>query len=467
MNTPRLRPFAAALGVALLVSALRAQATEAPPAANAAGRSSTLREAIALALARDPQVQGAEYLLQAVQAQERQVRSRWWPRISVNTTNGRGSDIESGTTVERQTQRADLAVRMNLFNGLADRAQLDAIEIEQAAAELELRRTREDAAERVAVTYADALRLDALIFRSNWRLAEVRRLGDNVKRQTQAGKASTADTQLAEASMLDAQVTHDNLLAERRTAQARLDALVGAPMGALVPVASLIPAGVAPVDAAPPVSVEPLWERTREANAAWRAARERARAAVKRLGIVAPGLLPKIDLEVRHRLYERTSPLPNPYEQRGWSVVVSYDMPLGGETFAQRDEGRFRAQAAQAEADRLGLTLRLDLDASVQRVATATNAAPMLRRQADQLAEVVKASEVQYEAGRRSLQQLIELRNSYYSAEFRFSENAMTFATATLRQLAISGALLPALMPALLPAPLPTMGLVEPTPPVR
>ncbi len=60
------------------------------------------------------------------------------------------------------------------------------------------------------------------------------------------------------------------------------------------------------------------------------ARRQRTRAAVKRLGIVAPGLLPKLDVEVRHRLYERTSPLPNPHEQRGWSVVVSYDMPLGG-----------------------------------------------------------------------------------------------------------------------------------------
>lgn len=451
MRTYRLRPLVAALGAALLVSSHPARAAEPPPAADmamsrdTAGRSSTLQESLALALARDPQVQGAQYLLQAVQAQGRQVRSRWWPRIAASTTNGRSSDIESGTTVERLTQRADLAVRMNLFNGLADRAQLDAIEIEQAAAELELRRTREDAAERVAVAYSDALRLDALIYRSNWRLGEVRRLGDNVKRQTQAGKASVADTQLAEASMLDAQVTHDNLLAERRTAQARLEALAGAPVGALVPVPVLNPALFSPGDRPAPLAVELLWERARDANAAWRSASERARAAVKRLGIVAPGLLPKLDVEVRHRLYERTSPLPNPYEQRGWSVVVSYDIPLGGETFAQRDEGRFRAQAAQTEADRLGLTLRLDLDASVQRVTTATNAAPLLRRQADQLAEVVKASEVQYEAGRRSLQQLIELRNSYYSAEFRYAENAMTFATATLRQLAISGALLPAL----------------------
>ncbi len=450
MNTPRLRPLVAALGVAWLALALPALGADLPPAnaalmLSAAASGSTLQEAIALALARDPQVQGAQYLLQAVGAQERQVRSRWWPRLSASTTNGRSSDIESGNTVERQTQRADLALRMNVFNGLADRAQLDAIEIEQAAAELELRRAREDAAERVAVAYADALRLDALIFRSNWRLAEVRRLGENVKRQTQAGKASTADTQLAEASMLDAQVTHDNLLAERRTAQARLDALVGAPLGSLTPVPWLMPALIAPVGVPAPVSVDALWDRARDTNAAWRAASERARAAVKRLGVVAPGLLPKLDVEVRHRVYERTSPLPNPYEARGWSVVVSYDMPLGGETFAQRDEGRLRAQAAQAEADRLGLTLRLDLDASVQRAATATKAAPMLRRQADQLAEVVKASEVQYEAGRRSLQQLIELRNNYYSAEFRFSENAMTFATATLRQLAISGALLPGL----------------------
>ena len=452
----RLRPLLAALATVLLASLPQAQADTAGADRSTLTRGaesgtngiSTLQDVLARALARDPQVQGAQWLLQASQAQERQVRSRWWPRISATTTNGRGTDIESGTSLERQTQRADLAVRMNLFNGMADRAQLDASEIEQLAAELEIRRAREDAAERVAAAYADGLRLDGLIVRSGWRLAEVRRLGENVKRQTQAGKASMSDTQLADASMLDAQVAHDGLLADRRAAQARLESLAGGPVGALAPVPALVP----PSAPGQPGATDPLWERAREGNAAWRAATERARAAVKRLGVVAPGLLPRLDLEVRHRIYERTSPVPNPYEQRGWSVVVSYDVPLGGETFAQRDEARVRAQAAQSEADRLGLALRLELDASVQRVSNAQNAAAMLRRQADQLAEVVKASEVQYEAGRRSLAQLIELRNSHYSAELRYADNQLTFATGTLRQLTISGDLLPALGVAEAPA---------------
>ena len=80
-------------------------------------------------------------------------------------------------------------------------------------------------------------------------------------------------------------------------------------------------------------------------------------------------------------------------------------------TFAQRDEGRCRAQAAQAEA------------------------------------------------GRRRLQQLIELRDNDYGAEFRFSVNAMTFSPATLRQLATSGARLPTLSPAL--------GMTKPATPVH
>ena len=79
------------------------------------------------------------------------------------------------------------------------------------------------------------------------------------------------------------------------------------------------------------------------------------------------------------------------------------------------------------------------------RIANAERAVGQIEGQIAQYTALVRAGELQFEAGRRSLSQLVQLHDSRFAAEQRRAEQAHRLLGARLRQLALSGALLPAL----------------------
>jgi hypothetical protein len=89
------------------------------------------------------------------------------------------------------------------------------------------------------------------------------------------------------------------------------------------------------------------------------------------------------------------------------SLDQTLQLPLGGEANARRDEARHRAAAAEPEVSRVADCVRADLGTTQQRMIQTVSAAPPYERQIGYLDTVVRAGEVQYEAGRRGLQQLI------------------------------------------------------------
>jgi hypothetical protein len=78
-----------------------------------------------------------------------------------------------------------------------------------------------------------------------------------------------------------------------------------------------------------------------------------------------------------------------------------------------------------------------------------------LERQIEQYNALVRAGELQFEAGRRTVARLIQLRESRFLAEQRRAEQAHRQPSARLRQLSLNGALLTALgLPETPPVPL-------------
>ncbi|MFM9438327.1 outer membrane protein TolC, partial [Janthinobacterium sp. CG_23.3] len=189
---------------------------------------------LARALGRDPQVRAAHAALAGAQARYRQARSRLLPNAGIQASRGRSNDLDGAVDVERRTQQVEASLRWNVYNGGADRAEMAAAGHEVAAAEAELRRAREEGAERLAEAYFDVQRLDRTLLRSAARLIEVAQLVAQVGRQTELGKASELDAQLAQSSQLDAELTQDGLLSDRLTAQIKLAALASEAVGEFI-----------------------------------------------------------------------------------------------------------------------------------------------------------------------------------------------------------------------------------------
>ena len=398
-----------------------------PPPADQA---ESLADLLARVLPREPQVRAALAQRQAADERRVQARSRLGPALYLQVVRGQGTDAEQGRDITRTTDRTEAGLRWNLYNNGNDRAELAAAERDVAAAEQELRRAREDTAERIAETYVELLYVQAQLGPAAERLTAVRRLADQVRQQTEAGKASAADATQAEASLLDADIAYEQLLADHASARAKLAAQVGTEVRKLQPVV---------LAAVPPERLQSGLPGVVEA------AQLRAVAARERVRPPVSLIAPRIDLEVRQRLSDRTTPPATTESKNNWQITARWDFPVLGETMARRNEGLRRAEAAEAEAERVAQSVRADLQALDARIGIAERAVAVLDRQLLQYDQLLRAGELQFDAGRRSLQQLISLRDSRYAIAQRRADQANRLLAARLRQLALTGQLLPAL----------------------
>lgn len=396
-----------------------------------AGEAESLPALLARVLAANPQVQVAQLLLRATEERRLQARSRLGPTVAVTVTRGTAQETEFGRDLERRTDRSEAALRWNLYNYGNDAAELTGATRDVAAAAEDLRRAREEVVERIAEPYVELLRVDNLLPRSAERLAAVSRLSQQVQRQAQLGKASDADAQQAQASLLDAEIAHEQILSDHASARQRLSALIGDQARPVLPVA--LPASAASADLAQP----------RPGVVA--AAIERAQAARSRVRPVLSLLAPRIDLDYRQRLSDRTTPQATTEQRSGWQLTARWELPVGGENQSRRAENERRAEASEAEAERVMQGVRSELVALGPRIANTGRSVAQLERQIAQYDALVRAGELQFEAGRRSLAQLVQLHDSRFSAEQRRIEQVHRLLGAQLRELALSGALLPAL----------------------
>lgn len=302
-----------------------------------AGEAESLPALLARVLAANPQVQVAQLLLRATEERRLQARSRLGPTVAVTVTRGTAQETEFGRDLERRTDRSEAALRWNLYNYGNDAAELTGATRDVVAAAEDLRRAREEVVERIAEPYVELLRVDNLLPRSAERLAAVSRLSQQVQRQAQLGKASDADAQQAQASLLDAEIAHEQILSDHASARQRLSALIGDQARPVLPVA--LPASAASADLAQP----------RPGVVA--AAIERAQAARSRVRPVLSLLAPRIDLDYRQRLSDRTTPQATTEQRSGWQLTARWELPVGGENQSRRAENERRAEASEAEAE--------------------------------------------------------------------------------------------------------------------
>ena len=413
---------AAALAVALLVAAPAGRAEGLPPEG--------LPELLRRVLLRDPQVRSAEAQLQVGQQRLRQAMSRMGPTLGLTHTRGPSVDTEYGISVPRRVESTDGVLRWNLYNAGNDLAEWRATEVDLRASVQERRRALEEAAQRIAEVYLDVLRLQTLVEAAAERLRSVERLAQTARRQNELGRLSDADAQQLELALLDAQMVQQEMLADLASARAKLSVVTGADGPQSLP--PLIPVSLpAPGVVGDPGGVE--------------AARERAVAARMRVRPEESVLAPRIDLEMRKQLANRTLPVNSTEIDQAWLITLRWDFPVGGEAQSRRDEAARRAEAAAAEAERAARDVLAERSTQEPQARQAGEAVAQLQRQLQQYETLLRASDLQFEAGRRSLWQLVQLRESRYGVAQRLAEQTMRQQRARLAQLALGGELLSAL----------------------
>ncbi|PMQ11959.1 hypothetical protein JaAD80_23100 [Janthinobacterium sp. AD80] len=87
---------------------------------------------------------------------------------------------------------------------------------------------------------------------------------------------------------------------------------------------------------------------------------------------------------------------------------------------------------------------RADLASTLPRIANAQRTLALLEEQERKMAFVVRGGAIQYEAGRRNLQQIIQTRDTYFTIQQRRIDQQHRLTLAQMRHYALAGQLLAA-----------------------
>lgn len=393
----------------------------------------TLSQAVHQTLAQHPEIRSGEALLNVTMERLMQAKSNYYPTLGLDGAASDAKDRDAGLPEDRTTRRADVFLRWNLFRGLGDRQGERTAEFEQLAADADLDAAREQVALQVVRTYLDVLRLRRLLTLSDEFIAEQQKLADDVRKRVDAGRAARADLEQMRASLIQAKLQQTQVRGSLRGAEARYRLLVGVAPGALSePVID---------DAAAGLDLDVLTQQALAGNLRVQSALRRAAARGEEVGIASAALYPSFDLELRKRLYSEIVPTPQTETRHSAQISFNYQMPLGGSSFSRKREAVQRKLAAQAAADIELLQARSEIVQGWSTWREARDIAPQLAERVEASDKVVKAYDLQFEAARRSINDLLAVRSERYRARVDLLENRVEQLVSSAEMLSLLGRL--------------------------
>ncbi len=369
-----------------------------------------LPEVLARVLEANPDVRSSAALLRAADAAVWQARSEFLPTVGVQQTHSSSRDRPAGATTygDTRTQRREAFLRWALFNGYSDYYGHRAAEYSQEAAESDLAEARESVALRLTEIYLEVLRLTEQLQLAQAYVEDLRRLIADVELRAEAGRIPPVEVDQAKSQLIGA----ENELSQQRT---QLAAAKNAFRQIL---------GSAPVDLRVPKltetlaneSLDDLLARAEGNSPRLKAARQRVAAKDAEVGAATAGFLPRLSLETRKRLSAAPSTTLLSDQAQSETLQLSLEIPLGGKNFSRRTELVEKKAAAQAEADAKVLQLRTDLGDAHSNLREARYMAPLLKEKALASYKVVSAYRLQFDAGRRTLLDLLNVREALYQS---------------------------------------------------
>ncbi len=394
-----------------------------------------LPEVVDAVLAAHPDVVSASALLEASEALRRQSRSAFFPTVGLSWQRAETDAEQLGQPLDRSSRRSEASLRWNLFSGGSDVYRLSSARHGVAAADADLLAVREALAQRVADAYADMLRLRHINAAGKSLLLETRQLQIKVGARVDAGRISPADRDQIEISVAQAQQQVAELRAALAAAEFRFEQLTGTPPDTLT----------APDFDALDFSPDILRAQADTANPDRRAALRRARARSAEIGVARGSLLPSIDLELRKRLNAHIEPAEVSDTVRSTQLAVTLDVPLGGGSWYRVDEAVARHSAAQADAETLRETIAIEVTRQATDLAERETVQDALHTRLVASRNLIDAYALQFDAGRRSLSDLLDAQQGRFNAVVAHANNGFEQFRLKAGLLALAGQLQAAL----------------------
>ena len=369
-----------------------------------------LPEVVARVLESHPDVRSSSALLRSADAAVWQARSDFLPTVGIQRSIGSSVDRPAGVTTYSltPTQRTESFLRWNLFNGYADYYGHRSSESSRDAAGSDLEESRDTVALRLTELYVEVLRLTEQVRLAKTYVEDLQRLVKDVEARADAGRIPMVEVEQARSQLIGAEGEYSQQRAQFAAARNAYRQVIGAPPDDLQ----------APAlnEALADTPLEQLLARADDSSPRLKAARQRIAARDADVGAATAGFLPTLSLETRRRTSATPSDTTLADQARSNTLQLSMEIPLGGKNYFRRQEQIEKKAAAAADADSKTQQLRTDLGEQHANLREARYMAPLLEEKAVAAHKVVDAYRMQFSAGRRTLLDLLSVRDQLYQS---------------------------------------------------
>ena len=380
-----------------------------------------------------PTVRSSAALLDAAAERVRQAKSNYYPTVGMQAAANEAHDSQLGTRLDRSSRNADAFLRWNLFRGLADYHSVRMATRDREAADEDLADAHERVALQVAAAYLEVLRLRRRLAVAEAYVSQTENLIEDVNKLVAVGKAAPADIEQVSVGHIEAQWEVAQLRGELAGAEQGYRLLTGTPPGELSE-----PGNDATMAS---ISQDDMLDQVLATNPKVRAALARAAARSEEVGVAGGALMPRVDVEFRKRLLSDIKPDPVVESRDSAQVSLNYEIPLGGGAFSQKREAAAHMASALADVDEARLEAQTSSAQLWNVWSEARHIAASLERRAQASDKVVTAYDQQFNAGRRSLQDLIAIRDQHRRTQADVIDNAHAEHLGAMQILALLGRL--------------------------
>jgi outer membrane protein, adhesin transport system len=370
----------------------------------------SLREAIAAAVQNNPQIEEAAANRRAVDEELNQARGLYLPRLDLEASGGYLYNHRPKAGINNDSRwgdQAGLVTRYTLFDGGFRHAEVDKQAARVVGAAVRVRERSELIALETLQTYLDLGRFQSILRLSEENLRIHRDLVGLVEIRFNGGTSTEGEVFLARERLLAAEAIRADVKRTLGAAEARYINLVGRRHASLDPVSS--PKSL-------PGSRDIAIRKARADNPTLQAIDRDVAAARAELKQSEAAFRPNVALEGRGNVGHDLNAIPGANHDASAKVVMSWNLFNGHIDQARRREKAERLAEVESRLDRL----RRDIDEAVMRswsdIKTNDERKDVLSRQIAAGSKLNSAYRQEFEAGRRSMLDLLEAQNVHFNA---------------------------------------------------
>lgn len=379
----------------------------------------TLPEVIRQAVNTQPKVLSQRYDVIASKYQLRQSYLKYLPTIDVAA--GRGPEVSQNSSTQASDGGSERLIRQE-FSATIDQVIFDgffrASLVKERKANLEvsreqLRSIRNAVALGTAEAYQDVLRARAVVAIYQDSIKSHKETLDSSVKRVKSGAGGRAEVHLASSRLQLAQSKLQDALSALDAANNKYQEYTGSlPPAVMEP--PIVPATVIPKD------FETVWQTSSTENPSLRSAEDRVAAAEARLKQTKSNFMPTVSLNGADNRNNELEGVPGPNNSASIMLRVKYNVFAGGTQVEQYKTDHANYIRAQFDLEATHRELYNTVSTTWDALQVTTTRMPYLQGYQEQAQNVFLDYQKEYQVGQRSLFDVLNAENEYYSARVNY-----------------------------------------------